>query len=130
MKPSVEQIGNLLALRRGMRPEEGYWQDFLCEFHHRQRQQAVEKTGVFGHLQTVFGWLSDLGPAKWAYGAGVAYAAITVAFFLIPRNQTVEQMPISPVKHEVAAPPVPATEQLNELDLSPEAQGKLGEQAF
>ena len=40
MKPTVEQLENLLALRRDERPEEGYSQDFLCEFHHRQRERA------------------------------------------------------------------------------------------
>ncbi|MFT4177557.1 MAG: hypothetical protein QM627_13005 [Luteolibacter sp.] len=131
MKPTVEQIGSLLGLRRDIRPEEGYWQDFLCEFHHRQRVQAMEKTGMVGRLQTIFSWLSDLGPAKWAYGAGVAYAAVTVTFFLIPKEQRLESLPAAPVRHEtMVMPSLRATEQLDELDLSPEAQGKVGEQAF
>jgi hypothetical protein len=36
----VEQLENLLALKRHERPEAGYWQDFLAEFHQRQHEQA------------------------------------------------------------------------------------------
>lgn len=81
MQPSVEQLENLLALRRDERPEEGYWQDFLCEFHHRQRQQTAERSGFSGFMERISSWVSDLGPSKWAYGAGLAYATATVAFF-------------------------------------------------
>jgi len=131
VKPSVEQIGSLLALRRDMRPDEGYWQDFLCEFHHRQRQQAVKKAGIMKYVEAFSSWLSDLGPAKWAYSAGIAYASITAAFLLMPKEAEKEDLPAAPVRHEVvpAAPALPL-EQLDKLDLTPSAQGSSGEQAF
>jgi len=114
-----------------MRPEEGYWQDFLCDFHHRQRQQAVKKSGLVRGLGVFSTWLSDLGPAKWAYTAGLAYASITAAFLLMPKEPQMESLPAAPVRHEVV-PAVPAApvEQLGELDLRPSAQGTLGEQSF
>lgn len=129
MKPSVEQLENLLALKRYERPEEGYWQDFLCEFHQRQRQRATVKSTLAGFFSTISSWLADLGPSKWAYGAGLAYATATVMFFLTPRGVDVENAPATPVNHQVvpAAPPV---EQLNQLDLSPSTQGSVGEQVF
>jgi hypothetical protein len=130
VKPSVEQLENLLALRRDERPEEGYWQDFLCEFHHRQRERAVVQTGLKGFLGKVSAWISDLGPSKWAYGAGLAYATVTVAFFLMPRDVEVENAPASPVNYQVVTPPVPTVEQLDQLDLSPSTQGSAGEQVF
>lgn len=131
MKPSVEQVGNLLSLQRHVRPEEGYWQDFLCEFHYRQRVQAVRKTGFLSWIQAFFSGLQDMGAAKWAYGVGIAYAVITVAFFLIPKSPEAEQLPLSPVSYEIPeSPQVPATEQLEEMDLSPAARGQAGDQAF
>lgn len=129
MKPSVEQIENLLALKRHERPEEGYWQDFLCEFHQRQREQAVMKSGLADFFGRVSAWFSDLGPSKWAYGAGLAYATATVVFFLTPQGVEVQHAPVSPVNYQVV-PMVPAVEQLDELDLSPSTQGSVGEQVF
>ncbi len=130
MKPSVEQLGNLLALKRHERPEEGYWQDFLCEFHQTQREQAVKKSGLMNFVDRVSGWFSDLGPSKWAYGAGLAYATVTVAFFLTPRGVDVEKAPAAPVNYQVVPAPAPAVEQLDQLDLSPSTQGNAGEQVF
>ncbi len=129
MKPSVEQLENLLALKRYERPEEGYWQDFLCEFHQRQRQQATVKSGFMNFISGFSTWFADLGPSKWAYGAGLAYATATVVFFLTPHGVDVETAPTAPVNYQVvpAAPPV---EQLDQLDLSPSTQGSVGEQVF
>lgn len=130
MKPTVEQLENLLALKRDERPEEGYWQDFLCEFHQRQREQAAKESGVSALFQRFSQWLSDLGPSKWAYGAGLAYAAVTVAFFLSPKGVDVEKVPAAPVNYQVVPTPAPAVEQLDQLDLSPSTQGSAGEQVF
>ena len=129
MKPSVEQLENLLALKRYERPEEGYWQDVLCEFHQRQRQQASMKSGIASLFSNLAAWFADFGPSKWAYGAGLAYATATVVFFLTPRGVDVETAPTAPVNYQVvpAAPPV---EQLDQLDLSPSTQGSVGEQVF
>ena len=134
MKPSVEQLGSLLALKREERPEEAYWQDFLCEFHQRQREQAVKRSGPTGIINRVTEWVSDLGPARWAYGAGLAYAAITVGYFLAPDVISVRPASTVPV-HRIVEPPAPAmpttpTEQLDHLDLSPSTEGSAGEQIF
>ena len=131
MKPTVEQIGSLLALKRDEGPEEGYWKDFLCEFHQSQRERAVRQSGLMSLFVHMSSWISDLGPSKWAYGAGMAYAAVTVAFFLTPRDVVKESTPSSPVNYQVVpAPTPPMVEQLNQLDLSPSTQGISGEQVF
>ncbi len=130
MKPSVEQLENLLALRRDERPEEGYWQDFLCEFHHRQRERAVVKSKLANFFGRVSVWFSDLGPSKWAYGGGLAYATVAALALLMPRGVDVENTPASPVLYQVVPPPAPALEQLDQLDLSPSTQGSAGEQVF
>lgn len=130
MKPSIEQIGDLLALKRDERPEEGYWQDFLCEFHHRQRVLVVEKSRFGAMTSSLSDWLVNLGPSKWAYGAGVAYAALTIGFILLPRDAEVENPSSSPVNYQVVPAPTSPVEQLNQLDLSPSTQGDVGEQIF
>lgn len=131
MKPSIEQIGDLLALKRNLRPEEGYWQDFICEFHHNQRKQAAMKSGLPSAFTRLSEWFSEMGPSKWAYSAGLAYAAITVGFFLLPRETVRENAPVSPVNYQVVpALTQPTVEQLNQLDLGPATQGTIGEQVF
>ena len=130
MKPSVEQIGSLLALKRHERPEAGYCQDFLCDFHQNQREQAMKKSGLMGVAGRISGWFTDLGPSKWAYGAGLAYATVTVAFFLTPRGVDVEKTPTAPVNYQVVPASAPPLEQLDQLDLSPSTQGNSGEQVF
>ena len=130
MKPSIEQIGDLLALKRDERPENGYWGDFLCEFHHRQRVRVVEKSSFRATFSHFSDRLSDFGPSKWAYGAGVAYAALTIGFILAPRDVEVENPSSSPVNYQVVPAPAPPVEQLNQLDLSPSTQGDVGEQIF
>ena len=131
MKPSVEQIGNLLALKRDERPEEGYWQDFLCEFHQNQREQAVKQSGLMSFVGRASEWFSDLGPSKWAYGAGLAYAALMLSFVLTPREAGKENTPVTPVSFQVVPTQAPPkVEQLNQLDLSPSTQGSAGEQVF
>lgn len=132
MKPSVEQLENLLALRRNERPEEGYWQDFLVEFHHRQRVKATSASSISGLFARIRDGFSDLGPSKWVYGAGLAYAALTVGFFLAPNSADQGMPETAPVHRLIPAEP-PASrplQQLDHLDLDPSARGNSGEQVF
>lgn len=128
MKPSVEQISNLLSQRSNLRPEEGYWQDFLREFHHNQRMEAAAKSAPSAFIERLRSWFSEVSPSKWAYGAGLAYATAAIAFFLVPRGVEINTMPSTPVNHQVV--PAPSLEQLEQLDLDPSSEGYAGEQVF
>jgi hypothetical protein len=128
MKPSVEQISNLLSQRNDLRPEEGYWQDFLREFHHNQRMEAAAMSAPSAFVERVRSWFSEVSPSKWAYGAGLAYATAAVAFFLVPRGAEVNTVPTAPVNHQVV--PAPSLEQLEQLDLDPSSEGFAGERVF
>ena len=128
MKPSVEQISNLLSQRSNLRPEEGYWQDFLREFHHNQRMEAAAKSAPSAFVERLRSWFSEVSPSKWAYGAGLAYATAAIAFFLVPRGVEINTMPSTPVNHQVV--PAPSLEQLEQLDLDPSSEGYAGEQVF
>ncbi|MES2474186.1 MAG: hypothetical protein V4640_00300 [Verrucomicrobiota bacterium] len=131
MKPTVEQIGELLALGRDARPEADYWQGFLREFHQRQREDAVKSPGISGIFGRATAWFADIGPTKWGYGAGLAYAAITLAFILAPSQVVKEGVQGVPVNYQVApALTLPPVQQLNQLDLSPLTHGMTGEQVF
>lgn len=120
-----------MALRREERPDEGYWKDFLCEFHQRQREEAARKSGFTAAFGKAKEWFDNLGPSKWAYGAGLAYAAIAIGAILRPKPMDVEQsMPTAPVNHHAPIEQTVPMEQLDKLDLDPSTQGASGEQVF
>lgn len=76
----LEDLQRLLQLKNYEQPAEGYFEDFLDEFHRRQREAVV--TGKDHSLWSqMTSWFQGLGAAKWAIGAGVAYAVLTLAFF-------------------------------------------------
>lgn len=118
-----------MALRREERPDEGYWKDFLLEFHQRQREEAAKKGGFANWTRDSREWLAKLGPSKWAYGAGLAYAGVTLGFLLWPREVNADYGPVVPVKHEKPQQRV-SSGQLEQLDFSPTTQGAPGEQVF
>lgn len=120
-----------MALRREERPDEGYWKDFLCEFHQRQREDAAKRSGLSAMAERAKEWFGNLGPSKWAYGAGLAYAAVAIGALLSPKSPDIEHsMPTTPVNRQVPIEKPVRAEQLNQLDLSPSTQGAAGEQVF
>jgi hypothetical protein len=131
VKPSVEQIQNLLALKRHEAPEEGYLEDFLVEFHRRRRTEAVRTTGLTATWARFSAWFSSLGAARWAYPVGMAYATALALLLALPKDDPSPQPPAVPVKNEVTpAKDDKAVEQLDALDLRPSSQGHTGEQEF
>lgn len=128
MKPSVEQITELLAQRGEMRPEQGYWQDFLVEFHHNRRTASVGMSVPSAFLGGMRSWFSEMSPSKWAYGAGLVYATAAVAFFLAPRDAGTTLLPTTPVNHQVV--PAPQEQQLEPLDGNPSSEGNPQEHVF
>lgn len=131
MKLSDQEIGNLLALKRHERPPEGYMDDFLREFHQRRREEALTDRGLVHHWKQFVAWLTEPGMAKWAYGAGVAYAAVLAMVMTAPQATQTESLVPETINHRVVTPaPVAPGGQLDELDLRPGSQGILGEQEF
>ncbi|MCW1884477.1 hypothetical protein OKA04_07020 [Luteolibacter flavescens] len=131
MKPTVEEIGNLLALKRHERPEDGYFDGFVREFHQRLREEEARQQGLAGWWRKASAWFSDLGASKWAYGGGLAYATVVAVMMTAPRGAEEVSSPApTPVSHEMKSVPPAAFEQLDALDLRPSTQGSTGEQEF
>ncbi|MBK1825990.1 hypothetical protein [Haloferula rosea] len=131
MKLSDQEIGNLLSLKRHERPPEGYMDDFLREFHQRRREEAMEERGLARQWKQFVQWLTEPGMAKWAYGGGVAYAAVLAIVMTAPKASETESLVPAAIDHRVVAPaPVIPQSQLDELDLRPGSEGSLGEQEF
>jgi hypothetical protein len=131
VKPTVEQIGALLALKRHERPEEAYFDGFLREFHQRRRAEEAQLGGFAGWWKKASAWFSDLGASKWAYGGGLAYVGIVSLFLLVPKGTQVQPNPgATQIGHEVKSAAPATVEQLDALDLRPSTQGRTGEQEF
>ena len=130
MKPTVEEIGTLLALKRHERPEEGFLDDFLRDFHRRRREEEALKTGPAGWWHRLSSWASGLGASKWAYGAGLAYAGAAALFLLSPNPVQVQPSSAVPAKYQVEPAEPTVVEQLDAVDLRPSSQGTTGEQEF
>ncbi|MGJ8724221.1 MAG: hypothetical protein ACSHYB_06670 [Roseibacillus sp.] len=76
----LEDLQRLLRLKNYEQPVDGYFEDFLDEFHRRQRQ-TVASSSTSSVWSRFTEWFQDLGAAKWAIGAGVAYAVLALGFF-------------------------------------------------
>lgn len=130
MKPSIEEIGSLLALKRHERPEDGYFDGFLREFHQRLRAEEAQQKGLAGWWRKTSAWFSDLGASKWAYAGGLAYATVAALLLTVPSGEKAALPAATPVSHEMKSIEPATVEQLDALDLRPSAQGRTGEQEF
>lgn len=97
----------MLALKRHERPEEGYWQDFLRDFHQRRRAEVLRGKGVTGWWERATAWFKESGSAKWAYATGLAYAVVMLVLPFLPRKADTGLPPMMPVKHQVIQAPEP-----------------------
>ncbi len=131
MKPTITQLEELLAQRRELRPEAGYWQDFLGEFHQKQSAEVVKSRGIKGLFHLVTTWFAEIGRYKWGYVAAVGCALVFTAFMVTPARVVNDGMQGVPVSYQLpSALRSPPIQQLNQLDLSPLTQGMTGEQIF
>ncbi len=89
MSGNFPELQKLLKLRGQDGPVDGYFEEFLEEFHRRQRQDLMKRSARSLFLERLSVWFREMGSAKWAYGAGVAYAGLMVLFFAWPRGEGV-----------------------------------------
>lgn len=118
VKPCSEEMERLFASRRDLKMGDAYWQNFLGEFHRKEREKAAKRPGWLVGMSELLQRFSELGPTKWAYAGGLAYAAVTAAFLLTPREASVHMPLATPVRYEtVPAPVVHPPVEPDELDL-------------
>ena len=87
MEQDFTEIQKLVALKRYEMPSDDYFEDFLDEFHRRQRADLMNHSARSLFIERAMVWFRELGAIKYAYGAGIAYAAIMIAFFAWPRGE-------------------------------------------
>jgi hypothetical protein len=96
------EVQKLLRLKRYEQPSEEYFEEFLDEFHRRQREDLMRTSSRRLFAERLAVWFRELGMAKWAYGAGLAYATLMVGFLMWPRggSEEIAQPGIMPLPGE------------------------------
>ena len=127
MKPPLEKIGQLIALKRYEQPDGEYFAAFLREFQVRQREELMRRGTVGMFFERLGAWFGDLGRVRWAYAGGAAYVVALAALFFWPREEVRPDLRSAPVVHEV--PLAPKAKPAAELDLR-SSSNELDEQEF
>jgi len=75
-----EAIRKLMRLKRHETPGEGFTEDFLREFHRRQRDVAKRQSGFDRFLQMVGDKFESFLNPKWGLAAAAAVIALVAVF--------------------------------------------------
>ena len=92
MSKEFPELQKLLQLRGQSGPTDEYFEEFLDEFHRRQREDLMKRSARSLFMERVSVWLREMGTAKWIYGAGAAYALVMVGFFAWPKKAPATEM--------------------------------------
>ena len=82
MDKEFPELQKLLNQRGQEAPEDEYFEEFLEEFHRRQREDLLRRSARSLFFERLTVWLREMGPAKWAYAVGGAYALLMLGFVL------------------------------------------------
>lgn len=96
-----KDVRELISLKRYEQPDDAYFEEFLDEFHRRQRQELLQRSSRSLFFERVGTWFSGANKMRLAYAGGLAYAAIfMLAFVLWPKSgDPAAQLPTAPVEH-------------------------------
>lgn len=112
---NLSDVQKLLRLKRYERPPDGYYEDFLLEFQHRQRAEMLRRSSFSLWTEKVANWFWGFGTSKWVFGGAAVYAALMIFAFL--NNDPAVSLQSS---EGVLATGLPAAEQ---IDLTPTQNG-------
>ncbi|BDS08097.1 hypothetical protein NT6N_31370 [Oceaniferula spumae] len=96
---NFKEVQDLIALKRYEQPDDAYFEEFLDEFHRRQRQELLQRSSRSLFFERVGTWFSGANKMRLLYGGGLAYAAFMLAFVLWPKQNDPAQLPTAPVEH-------------------------------
>ncbi len=98
---NFEQVQQLIALKRHEQPDDAYFEEFLDEFHRRQRQELLQRSSRSLFIERVGTWFSGGNKMRFVYAGGAAYAAVMLGFFFWPKPDVTSQPELNtaPIKH-------------------------------
>jgi hypothetical protein len=85
-----KELQDLIGLKKYEQPEEGYFDEFLVEFQQRQRSEMLNTSARGLLVERTKAWFSEFGSLRWVIGAGTAYAAVALVFYVIPNQESGE----------------------------------------
>jgi hypothetical protein len=120
-----KELQDLIGLKKYEQPEEGYFNDFLVEFQQRQRAEMLRTSARGLLVERVKARFSEFGAMRWVIGAGAAYAAVALVFYMIP-NQEMGDSPVASTSVENVNPNLsPEQEKLTSDSLGTELTDQL-----
>lgn len=106
-----EDIQRLIRLKRFEQPEEGFTENFLQQFHQRQRAEMLKQSSVELLMERVTTWWNHLLVPKWSLAtAAIAVCAVSVWLLSQPAEKSGASL--------TAAPTTPDKSFVSKLDLS------------
>lgn len=85
MSDDFSDLQKLLRLKRYEQPPEGYFEDFLPEFHQRQRSELLKRSAHGLFLERLGTYFSGFGTRqRWVLAGGGAYAAFMALWLALP----------------------------------------------
>ena len=81
-----EDIQKLIKLKRHEKPPEGYFENFVEEFHDRQRSELLKSSARSLVVERVSTYFSGFEKSRLMYAAGGAAAAAIAVFSMIPKH--------------------------------------------
>jgi hypothetical protein len=110
-----ENIQRLIRLKRFEKPEEGFAEDFLREFHQRQRAEMLKRSSLELLMERTMTWWANLAAPKWSL-AGAAAAACVAGIWLFTGSSSSPNITAAPPVPEIQA--VPDKPFVPKMDLS------------
>ena len=95
----MKNLDDLLKLKRYENPPSGYMNDFVSEFHRRQRALQIQKTRPEHTWVGFKQWFADLGMSRWIYGGGLAYACLVLWLLVSPEQTNKNEANFAPVNY-------------------------------
>jgi len=102
--PEFEKLRRLLAVKRHERPPANYFENFLDEFHRRQRTEPLRKPGWWEQLTELFR-AEPLLAARYALGSAIVLMLCLNVYLLVrtPPTGRTELATIPPVTNGMIA---------------------------
>lgn len=96
-----ENIQRLIRLKRFEQPEEGFTENFLREFHQRQRAAMLKQSSLELFLERAVTWWKHVGTPKWSLVGVAAAVCVGGAWFLSGFSSTVPGVAATPTSVDV-----------------------------
>ena len=98
---NFSDVQQLIALKRHEQPDDAYFEEFLDEFHRRQRQELLQRSSRSLFFERVSTWFSGESKMRVVYAGGAAYAAVMLGFFFWPKGDAPVQLEMNttPIEH-------------------------------